>query len=176
MTTVDIARAVRRINMHTVTALDEQTFRDAMASFPSGVTVVTTVDRTGTWRGFTATSFCSVSADPPLVLVCLATDAECHQAFSEAEHWAVHVIGADQTDTALRFATRGADKFAGSGVTTGEHGLPLLEGGCVRMVCSAHASYTAGDHTILVGRVEDIRLREEPPAVYLRRSFAQVLS
>lgn len=157
--------------MHTMTALDEQAFREAMASFPSGVTVVTTVDSQGVWWGFTATSFCSVSADPPLVLVCLATDASCHQAFGEAEHWAVHVIGENQSDIALRFGTRGADKFGGGEVTIGEHGLPLLEGGCVRMICEAHATYPAGDHTILVGRVEEIRLLEEPPAVYLRRSF-----
>jgi flavin reductase ActVB len=154
-----------------MTALDEQAFRDAMASFPSGVTVVTTVDSKGVWRGFTATSFCSVSADPPLVLVCLATDASCHQAFGEAEHWAVHVIGEDQTDVAMRFATRGADKFGGGDFVTGEHGLPLLEGGCVRMTCATHATYAAGDHTILVGRVEEVRLDGRPPAIYLRRRF-----
>lgn len=162
--------------MHTMTAPDEQTFRDAMASFPSGVTVVTTVDSHGVWWGFTATSFCSVSADPPLVLVCLATDASCHQAFGEAEHWAVHVIGEDQIDVALRFATRGADKFGGGDFTIGEHGLPLLDGGCVRLTCAAHATYTAGDHTILVGRVEGIRMREESPTVYLRRNFHSMQS
>ncbi len=162
--------------MPTMTTLAEHTFRDAMASFPSGVTVVTTVDSQGVWWGFTATSFCSVSADPPLVLVCLSADASCHPAFREAKHWAVHVIGESQTDIALRFATRGADKFGGAEVTIGEHGLPLLEGGCVRMTCEAHATYTAGDHTILVGRVEDIRLLEEPPAVYLRRGFHRMQS
>ncbi len=61
-----------------------RTFRDAMATFamvtfPSGVTRVTTSDAESRWWGFTATSFCSVSMQPPLVLDCLAETAECHQ-------------------------------------------------------------------------------------------------
>lgn len=88
-----------------------QHFKQAMASFPSGVTIVTTVDGDGKWWGFTATSFCSVSMDPPLVLVCLARGAECHPVFEAAEHFVIHVIHSEHTDLALRFATRGADKF-----------------------------------------------------------------
>lgn len=67
-------------------------FRDAMASFPSGVTIVTTADRDGRWWGFTATSFCSLSVEPPLVLVCLAKRAECHPVFLTAERFVIHVI------------------------------------------------------------------------------------
>jgi len=59
----------------TKAAVDQAAFRDAMARFPSGVTIVTTYDETGRPCGFTASSFCSVSADPPLVLVCLARSA-----------------------------------------------------------------------------------------------------
>ena len=57
-------------------------FREAMASFPSGTTIVTTSDSGGGWWGFTASSFCSVSLDPPLVLTCLATGAQCFGAFA----------------------------------------------------------------------------------------------
>ena len=151
--------------------VDQQRFRDAMASFPSGVTVVTTVDRRGAWRGFTASSFCSVSVDPPLVIVCLATSAECHPAFVGADHWAIHVVGNTNADIAMRFATRGADKFGAGDFRPGEHGLPLLDDVSVRLSCSAHGSYPAGDHTVLVGRVEDVHLGEELPAVYFRRRF-----
>ena len=58
-----------------------------MASFPSGATIVTTSDSDGRWWGFTASSFCSVSMDPPLVLTCLANTAQCFPAFAEAQRW-----------------------------------------------------------------------------------------
>jgi flavin reductase ActVB len=158
--------------MDVATAQDPQLFRDAMASFPSGVTIVTASDADGRWWGFTATSFCSVSMDPPLVLVCLANSAECHAAFRAATSWAVHVIHGDRAELALRFATRGADKFAGGSFRDGGDGLPVLDGAAMTLRCSLHAAYPAGDHTILVGRVDWTSIDEaQVPAVYFRRSF-----
>lgn len=154
------------------TTQDVHLFRDAMASFPSGVTIVTTTDPDGRWWGFTATSFCSVSMDPPLVLVCLAATAECHAVFAAARSWVVHVLHPDHADLAIRFATRGADKFADAQFRTDDRGLPVLENACVTLTCSLHARHPAGDHTILLGRVEHTRVNEaERPTVYFRRSF-----
>jgi flavin reductase ActVB len=147
-------------------------FREAMASFPSGITIVTTVDAAGRWWGFTATAFCALSIDPPLVLVCLSTSAECYPVFDTAKRWVVNVIHPDHADLAIRFATRGADKFADAGFLTDEHGLPYLDSACVVMRCSAHAQYPGGDHEILVGHVDDVQVNaEQAPAVYFRRVF-----
>lgn len=74
-----------------------------MSSFPAGVTIVTTTDEDGQWWGFTATSFCSVSVDPPPVLVCLANNAECHPVFAKARHWRIHLIHAEHAELAMRF-------------------------------------------------------------------------
>src|SRR5258707_13127738 len=141
-----------------MSSADAQLFREAMASFPSGVTIVTTTDGDGRWWGFTATSFCSVSMDPPLVLVCLATTAECHAVFVEAKSWVVHVIHPDHAELALRFATRGADKFVGDQFRSDADGMPVLAAASVTLRCSLYENYLAGDHTILVGRVEDIEV------------------
>ncbi|MBP2365173.1 flavin reductase family protein [Pseudonocardia parietis] len=146
-------------------------FREAMASFPSGVTIVTTTDAEGRWWGFTATSFCSASMDPPLVLVCLAETAECHPVFLTAQRWIVHVIHPEHADLALRFATRGTDKFADAGFVADERGLPVLPRSCVTLHCSAYAKHPGGDHTILLGRVDSTHLGEDLPAVYFRRNF-----
>ncbi|MDT3442977.1 flavin reductase family protein [Pseudofrankia sp. BMG5.37] len=146
-------------------------FREAMALFPSGVTIVTTTDHTGRWWGFTASSFCSVSMDPPLVLVCLAAKAECHPAFAAAERFVVHVVHPEHADLAVRFATRGADKFADAGFRAGEHGLPVLDRASATFSCVTHAVQPAGDHSILLGRVERTSVGEEHPAVYFRRRF-----
>jgi len=142
-----------------------------MSSFPSGVTIVTTTDADGRWWGFTATSFCSVSMEPPLVLVCLADTAECHPVFATAERWIVHVIHPEHTELAVRFATRGADKFADAGFSADERGLPVLERACVTLDCTAYAQHEGGDHTILIGRVGRTRISEELPAIYFRRGF-----
>lgn len=149
-------------------------FREAMASFPSGVTIVTTTDADGRWWGFTATSFCSLSADPPLVLVCLAKRAECHPVFLSAEHFVIHVIPPEHTALALRFATRGADKFGDAAFEANHRGLPVLGSSCVVLECDVHHRYDGGDHTILVGRVEDTHLADERPAVFFRRGFHQL--
>jgi flavin reductase ActVB len=150
----------------------DQLFRDAMAAFPSGVTIVTTTDASNRWWGFTATSFCSVSVDPPLVLTCLATSAECHPIFEQAGHWLVHIIHSDHADLAKRFAMRGADKFSQAGFAADAQGLPILDDSAVALRCAAFARHPAGDHTILVGRVEETRIDDaKPPALYFRRAF-----
>ncbi|MBK1787137.1 flavin reductase family protein [Prauserella cavernicola] len=146
-------------------------FREAMASFPSGVTIVTTADPVGRWWGFTATSFCSVSANPPLVLVCLSIGARSHPVFARATRWLVHVIDPADSDLALRFASKSTDKFADSGFIVDGQGLPSLERAVVRLECATHARHPGGDHTILVGRVEDAHLRSGTPAVYYQRGF-----
>jgi flavin reductase ActVB len=146
-------------------------FREAMACFPTGVTIVTTTDQQGRWYGFTATSFCSVSVQPPLVLVCLAKDACCHRAFLTAQSWVVQVIPARRVDLATLFASRGADKFAGDDFTPNPSGHPVLADSCVVLECHTFASYDGGDHTILVGRVMGLRINGDVPAVYFQRGF-----
>lgn len=146
-------------------------FRDAMSQFPSGVTIVTTIDSNGTWWGFTASSFCSLSMDPRLVLACLATTANCYDAFARATHWAIHIIHTDQTDVAMKFASKGADKFDGLVWESNGHGVPLLPEAAVTLECEAENVYPGGDHVILVGRVTQTVLGEKSAAVYFRRGF-----
>jgi flavin reductase ActVB len=148
-----------------------QSFREAMASFPSGVTIVTTTDDEGRWWGFTATSFCSVSVAPPLVLVCLAESAQCHPAFRSARRWTVHVIHESHTPLAVRFATRGEDKFAGSEFVARADGVPILGDSVVRLDCREHTKVMAGDHTVLIGEVVEVETGTKPPVVYFKRKF-----
>jgi len=157
----------------TVPQSDERSarFRDAMASFPSGVTLVTTSDERGRWWGFTASSFCSLSADPPLALVCLAKSAQCHPVFRSASSWVVQVVPDHHAELARRFATRGADKFSHGAFRAGRDGHPVLEDACVVLECERFAAYEGGDHTILVGEVSDCRIRDASPILYFQRSF-----
>lgn len=146
-------------------------FREVMASFPAGVTITTTVAADGRWWGFTASAFCSLSADPPLVLVCVAKSAECYPAFMTVDQIAIHVLQPDYEQLAKTFATRGADKFTGAGFDLSARGLPVMADAAAVLECSVFARYDGGDHTIIVGRVEDAILGLHDPVVYFRRDF-----
>jgi flavin reductase ActVB len=146
-------------------------FREAMSSFPSGATIVTTSDSDGRWWGFTASSFCSVSMEPALVLTCLANTAQCFPAFAEAARWNIHVLQHRHADLAMRFATRGAAKFDGAGFQPDADGLPFLEGASISLRCTTYSKVDGGDHLVLIGQVEEVGLGEEMPFVYFRRKF-----
>ncbi len=139
-------------------------FRAAMARFPSGVVVATTLDANKVSRGFTASAFCSVSLDPPLVLVCLGRDAECHVAFAAAERLAISILAPGQDAVALRFATRGADKFAGEHMADGPGGLPVVREAAAVLDCRLQSALPGGDHTILLCAVRGVTLAGEPGA------------
>ncbi|MCW5250358.1 flavin reductase family protein [Streptomyces sp. SHP 1-2] len=144
-----------------------------MARFAAGVVVVTTLGDGGLPRGFTASSFCSVSLHPPLVLVCLANSAESFEAFDSCGHFAVSVLGPEHRRLAQRFATRGTDKFAPEGLSRTPGGLPSVAGALAELDCEVHARYPAGDHMILIGRVSGARLGVDTatPMVYYERDF-----
>ena len=149
-------------------------FRNALARFASGVTIVTTVDGGGRRAGFTASAFSSLSLDPPLILVCLEKRAESYPTFDAAEHFAVSILATGQTDVALRFATRGIDKFAGAPVVPGElTGMPLIEGAIAHLECRVHDRPDGGDHTIIIGEVLRAASTDGEPLLHFNRKFGR---
>lgn len=146
-------------------------FRAAMARFAAGVVVVTTRDADGTPHGLTATSFCSVSLEPPLVLVCIAETASALPAFTGCERFAVSILGVEHAPVAVRFATSGADKFGARDTVLTPGLLPAVAGALGQMECRVHDRHRAGDHIILVGTVTGVHLADGEPLVYYERSF-----
>ncbi|WP_225448511.1 flavin reductase family protein [Streptacidiphilus sp. P02-A3a] len=140
-------------------------FRTALARFPSGVTAVTTLDREGRPYGFTASSFCSVSLDPPLVLVCLARTAESYPVFAGCDRFGVSVLRPRHRELARLLATRGADKFGGGWAVPTASGIPVVPDALCVLDCTVHDRYTAGDHIILIGEVRTARVGPGEPLV-----------
>ncbi len=156
-------------------SMDLQRFKDALASAPTSVVVVTTLDAAGQPRGFTAGSFTSLSLSPPLVLVSLDRRAECHAAFEEATHFAISVLAPEQETLARLMATRGAEKFTAGHFRAGPQGLPLAVDAVASFVCRLDQRHPGGDHTILIGAVEDVDLGAVARAmVHFRRGFHAV--
>ncbi len=131
----------------------ENGFRKAMSLRPAGVTVVTTRDRDGDPRGLTATAVCSVSLEPPMILVCIDRAAECYEAFQEAEAFAVNLLRHDQEALSQRFAQKEPRKFEGILHRSGVTGSPILTDVMAHMECRIQARYPGGDHTIVLGEV-----------------------
>ncbi len=151
---------------------DTRGFRSALGAFATGVTVITTLGRNGAPTGLTANSFNSVSLDPPLVLWSLAKKAFSLQDFTAAQHWAVHVLSADQETISNQFARGGENKFAGVALETSPEGTPLLRDCAARFECTTTFQYEGGDHIIFVGEVKRFRKTEMPPLVFHAGKYA----
>lgn len=138
-------------------AIDSHQFRTVCGRFATGVTVVTAVVD-GEPYGMTANAFCSVSLDPPLVLVCIDRRAAFHDRVARAGAFAVNLLAARQREISDRFAGRRpdlADRFSGLAWRPGATGAPVLDGGLGHLDCRLWAAYDGGDHTIYVGQVVD---------------------
>jgi 3-hydroxy-9,10-secoandrosta-1,3,5(10)-triene-9,17-dione monooxygenase reductase component len=154
--------------------IDPRAFRDALGSFVTGVTIVTTCGPDGADIGLTANSFNSVSLEPPMVLWSLALSSSSLAAFRTAPWWAVHILASEQQDLSARFAQRGIDKFAGLEVSRGPGGIPLLDGCAARFICRAAYEHEGGDHAIFVGQVLEFDQQGRPPLVYHQGRYAGV--
>jgi flavin reductase (DIM6/NTAB) family NADH-FMN oxidoreductase RutF len=143
--------------------LDQRYFSDAAGQFATGVAVVTTRATDGTPHGVTASSFTSVSLDPPLILWCQAKQAKSAPFFQSSHRFAVNVLAASQHHLSRQFATPAGDKFAGVACMDGPDGVPLLDGVVARFLCRRVCVHDGGDHLIYLGEVEDCeRLGGEP--------------
>ncbi len=153
---------------------DALAFRTALGSFVTGVTIVTTRDAGGHDIGLTANSFNSVSLDPPMILWSLALTSSNLAAFRQATWWAVHVLSSSQETLSGRFASKGADKFAGVTVMRGPGDIPLLEDCAARFVCRTAFEYEGGDHAIFVGEVLSFDRAGHAPLVYHQGRYGRV--
>jgi flavin reductase (DIM6/NTAB) family NADH-FMN oxidoreductase RutF len=131
-------------------------YRAAMRRFPTGVTIVTTVFE-GQAYGFTANAFTSVSADPPMVLICVNREASAHPMISQSEIFCVNILAQNQVDVAKRFADRATrgNRFEGIATHTATTGSPVIDGALAYVDCTLAEEHTAGTHTVFIGAVVD---------------------
>lgn len=154
--------------------IDSDSFRAVLGRFASGVTVVTARAADGHDQGMTVTSFCSLSLEPPLILVCIAHDALMHDNLIAVDHFAVSILSATQEPLSRRFSDPDPDRFEGIGFTRGRTGAPLLDDALAHLECRRVASHPGGDHTIVVGEVLDATIRQDRPLLYYRSGYAQL--
>jgi len=151
-------------------AEDARGFRRALSHFATGVTIITTAHG-GQLAGVTANSFSSVSLDPPLVLWSLGKSSTSQALFRQAEYFAVNVLAAGQMELASHFARSSPDKFAGVAWHAGAGGAPLFPDTAAAFECRVHELIDAGDHYILIGRVERYARSERDLLLFAQGRF-----
>ncbi len=148
-----------------------QHFRDVLGRFATGVTVVTSVSD-GRPVGMTCQSFCSVSLSPPLVLFCPATTSRAWPLMRQAGFFCVNLLAADQDELSNRMATKGDEKFAGIPWSPSKIGAPLIEGVLGHIDCTIHAVHDAGDHHVVIGRVQELDVGDvDDPLLFFRGGY-----
>ncbi len=163
------------MNDSTGEELDSRRFRDLMGAFPTGVTVVTALREDGSPAGLTANSFTSVSLAPPLVLVCVGHGSSSHDAIVGSGAFAVNLLSAESEGTSNLFASsKQADRFADLAWEAKVTGSPVLASALGWLDCRVHQTHVAGDHTIVVGEVQALELRDGAPLVYHRGKYARL--
>ncbi|TKV72310.1 flavin reductase family protein [Rhizobium sp. AU243] len=138
----------------TVATLDPRALRDAFGAFVTGVTIVTTRDEAEKPVGFTANSFTSVSLDPPLLLICLARTSRNFATMTGAKNFAVNILSEGQKDLSNTFARPVEDRFAAATWSDAPAGSPVFADVAAWFECSMQEVIEAGDHVILLGRID----------------------
>ncbi|PWE29732.1 nitrilotriacetate monooxygenase [Pararhodobacter marinus] len=155
-------------------SVDPGQFRSAMARFPGAVTIITTLTPQGR-RGITATAVCSVTADPPSLLVCVNRATGTCQGILESGRFAVNLLPDPSGDVAMRFAgaggATGEDKFALGDWREDAAGLPVLADARVAFSCEVAESLTAGTHQIFIGQITDISEADGAALLYEQSRF-----
>ena len=159
----------------TAAAIDPRELRQVFGCFATGVTIVTAFDATGRPRGMTANSFTSVSMDPPLILVCIATSAPLWPVLFLASAFSINVLSEHQRDISQRFATPAADKFAGVDWSRAEpEGGPILADVAAHLACRRVREVEVGDHMLLIGEVVDFARSPSRPLIFHQGAYRAV--
>ncbi|HEU4524116.1 MAG TPA: flavin reductase family protein [Gemmatimonadales bacterium] len=145
-----------------------------MGRFATGVTVLTVSGSGDRPLGMTASSLASVSLVPPLVSVCVDHKAELHDAIVAASVFVVNILASHQETLSRRFADRHEDRFEGVGYHRSQEGLVLLDGALAHIECDRFATYPAGDHTIILGRVIGGTTADGHPLLYYRGGYGSL--
>jgi flavin reductase (DIM6/NTAB) family NADH-FMN oxidoreductase RutF len=152
----------------------QETFRQAMSSVATSVTVVTTSDSAGA-HATTVSAFASLSMNPPMIMFALDCNSELLARLQHSKRAGVSILAEGQRDVALACATKGTGKMNRIPWVE-DHGLPRIRDALAFLACEDVTQFPGGDHLIVTARVAHVALSAEPlaPCLYFRREFASI--
>lgn len=146
-------------------------FRRACGLFATGVAVLTTRASDGAPHGITVNSFCSLSLNPPLVMVAVAHDCTFLAHFLNCPFYAVNILREDQRDLSIRFAQLPEGRFTGIGWREASTTAPWIDGVLALIDCKTVQLFDAGDHRILIGEAVDVSIGEGRPLIFYHGAY-----
>ena len=157
--------------------IDADTFRSVLGRFACGITIVTARDENGRDHGMTVSAFCSLSLEPPLVLLCVDQGASMYDLLRDHPSFGISILSSAQEAYSRRFAdrkTERSERFDGIAYTRGTNGVVLLDGALAHLECRVIDHHDTGDHTILVAEVDRAEALDGRPLLYFRGGYAQL--
>lgn len=157
-------------------SVNEQDFKNALKSWATGVTVVTSKTESFGLKGMTATSFSSVSLDPPQILVCINKSADTGDAVLEGGFFAINILKADQQEISNQFAGASSqeERFANVNWHEGKTGSPVIDDALASIECTVIQKVLAGTHWVIIGEVQDVTCRSGEPLLYYDSSYREI--
>lgn len=149
-------------------------FRNSLAKFATGITVVTCADDDGRPYGITANSFSSVSLEPRLLLWNVAKVSNSLQAFLDAEFFAINILASDQQELSAHFAKSDHTLFDSVEILRSEENVPLIPGTLACFECRTHQVHDCGDHYIVIGKVVRFEARDAEPLLFFNGKYARL--
>ena len=157
-------------------SIEATEFRRVLGQFASGVTVITTRYR-NQLHGTTVSSFCSLSLNPPLVLICLDLKATIHGLIAASEVFGVNILAEQSEEISRRFAHHALDEFSDVIYSLGQLGVPLLHESLATLECRVVERYPGGDHAIVIGEVVSTRMfTHSQPLLFFRSKYNRLQS
>lgn len=156
-------------------AIDAETFKRALGSWATGVTIVTS--QKGDLRhGMTVSAFNEVSLDPPLVLVCADKSSNTQDVIESSRAFSVSILAEGQRELSNTFADKRQEavRFDGLDCRAGATGCPRIPGALAWLDCRVEQTVDAGDHVVYIGRVEEAEVAELGPLLHFRGRYAQI--
>jgi flavin reductase (DIM6/NTAB) family NADH-FMN oxidoreductase RutF len=156
--------------------MDEKDFKGVVASFPTGVLIMTTrydsID-----YGITVNSFTSVSLDPPLTLFCINKSAGSYNAFINSDFLCANFLSHEQENLAVQFSSKLKDKFVEVDYYYSSDNIPLLKNTKAHLELKRYAVIDAGDHSIILGKATSGAFNQEiAPLSYFNKKFLKTIS
>lgn len=151
--------------------IDDRFFRNAMGSFATGVTVITT-ENEGEVTGMTANAFMSISLHPKLIAISIGENAKMLNRIKGSNKFAVNILAADQLKESMQFAGQLKEDYEVKFETY--KGLPIIEESLANITCDVHSEFVAGDHTIFIGHVTGVKLESKDPLLFSQGQYRQL--
>jgi 3-hydroxy-9,10-secoandrosta-1,3,5(10)-triene-9,17-dione monooxygenase reductase component len=153
-------------------AIDPQKFREVMATWPTGVSIITSMSDENRPVGILCNSLTSISLAKKLLLWTVDHSSGSYAHWEKAGKWAVHFLADNQQELVDRFARKGVpDKFAGLDYQLSEFGNPILNGAVARLECRTTERYETFDHTIVLGEVIAMNSTGHSPMIFAYSKF-----